>query len=160
MIGLLRHGSKLATALLMAGTIATPAFAETGTEAKLARADFKTGTSQTFLYGEVSEPDQLGKAYLVFEKAGHQVVGAFYQPRSSFDCFTGTLENDRLALNVEETYTGQQFNYSVALNPATAIAATGNVGDLPLQLQGFEPLSEISANDQRILSTCKAAAFN
>ena len=45
-----------------------------------------------YLYGESSQPEQIGQSYMVFEVKQGQVTGAFYMPRSSFDCFTGVPE--------------------------------------------------------------------
>jgi hypothetical protein len=165
MTRLIGRFSTLAISVGLLGTlgcaIAAPALANIDTTEKLAKAEIEETTApQAFLYGESQEPDQLGKGYIVFEKTGNQVIGAFYQPRSSFDCFAGTVEQNRLALNVTETYTNEVFDYTLALDPSAPIASTGTVGALPLSIQGFQVLPELSANDQRILSTCKAAALN
>mgnify|MGYP000609925809 CR=1 FL=1 len=50
----------------------------------------------TYLYGDVSEGNQVGQGYVVFKKQGPSVTGAFYYPQSEFSCFTGTTKNQRL----------------------------------------------------------------
>ncbi|HEY9749052.1 MAG TPA: hypothetical protein V6C63_10255, partial [Allocoleopsis sp.] len=54
----------------------------------------------TYLYGEAPEPEQIGSAYMVFQVTKGKVIGAFYMPRSSFDCFSGRFEPGKLALDV------------------------------------------------------------
>jgi hypothetical protein len=108
-----------------------------------------------YLYGQSSERDQLNSAYLVFEVTRGQVIGAFYMPRSSFDCVYGNLQAEQLALNVVDSYSRESHPYEVALQGGGAIAdAKSSVP--PVTLEGMHRIDNISSNDQRILSTCKA----
>jgi hypothetical protein len=108
-----------------------------------------------YLYGQSSERDQLNSAYLVFEVTRGQVIGAFYMPRSSFDCVYGNLQADQLALNVVDSYSRESHPYAVALQGGGAIAdAQGSVP--PVTLEGMHRIDNINSNDQQILSTCKA----
>ncbi|MEM8604144.1 MAG: hypothetical protein AAGF24_09960 [Cyanobacteria bacterium P01_H01_bin.121] len=147
----------LATAAIAAPVLEAPITA-TGTGSDLA----SSTDTQSYLYGEVAEPEQIGHTYIVLEQAGQQVVGAFYQPRSSYDCFVGRVEADRLNLTVTATYTNEIFAYQIALADSTAIASLNSTQLISperlIQPDGFELLPELSANDQRILSTCKAAS--
>lgn len=108
-----------------------------------------------YLYGQSLERDQVNSAYLVFEVTNGQIIGAFYMPRSSFDCVYGNLQADQLALNVVDSYSRESYPYAVALQGGGAIAdAKGAVP--PVTLEGMHRINNINSNDQRILSTCKA----
>jgi hypothetical protein len=92
----------------------------------------------TYLYGEVPQPEQLGKGYVVFAHQQGKVVGAFYYPRSEFDCFSGSLKNN--ILNVK----------SVGIDAPDVV-------ELTVSLSDFHRLPIVSANDQRILKVCQQA---
>lgn len=108
-----------------------------------------------YLYGQSSEPEQIGSAYMVFEVNQNQVVGAFYMPHSSFDCFRGQFQGDRLALNVVDSYEQSVHPYSVAVETNGSVASTGEA-IAPVGLEGFNRLESLSNNDRRILATCQA----
>lgn len=111
----------------------------------------------TYLYGQSQTAEQLGSAYMVFEVNQGKLLGAFYMPRSSFDCFYGNLEADRMALTVVDSYAQSPHPYAVALESTESIAMTGSETIVPaVTLEGFHRLENLSSNDQRILSTCKA----
>jgi hypothetical protein len=110
----------------------------------------------TYIYGQSSSSEQVGSTYLVFEVKRGNVVGAFYMPHSSFDCFQGAVQSDRLALTIRNSDEGTTYPYSVALRPQP-IASTAAKPPLAFELPGFRSLKQLSPNDQRILSTCKAA---
>lgn len=108
-----------------------------------------------YLYGQSPERDQVNSAYLVFEVTRGQIIGAFYMPRSSFDCVYGNLQADQLALNVVDSYSREAHPYAVALQGGGAIAdAQGSVS--PVTLEGMHRIDTINNNDKRILSTCQA----
>jgi hypothetical protein len=108
-----------------------------------------------YLYGQSPERDQLNSAYLVFEVTQGKVVGAFYMPRSSFDCVYGSLQADQLALNVVDSYSREAYPYAVALQSEGTIADSQGAAT-PVTLEGMHRITNITSNDQRILSTCKA----
>jgi hypothetical protein len=110
----------------------------------------------TYLYGQSAKAGQIGATYLVFEVTQNNVVGAFYMPHSSFDCFNGTLQNNQMALTVRNSYENTQYPYAVALQKQSVSASTATA-PTPVGLQGFHPIKRLSANDQRLLSTCKLA---
>jgi hypothetical protein len=110
----------------------------------------------TYLYGQAQATEQLGSAYMVFEVNQGKLLGAFYMPRSSFDCFYGNLEADRMALTVVDSYAQSPHPYAVALESGEPIAMAGGEIASPVTLEGFHRLENLSSNDQRILSTCKA----
>lgn len=109
-----------------------------------------------YLYGQIPEPDQIGVAYLIFEVSEHQVVGAFYMPHSSFDCFQGEFQANQLALQITDSYEQVTFPYSIGLSRSGAIAASEDVAVPPVALTGFDPIATVSENDHRILGVCKA----
>lgn len=109
-----------------------------------------------YVYGQSAQAEQVGSAYMVFEVKQGDVVGAFYMPRSSFDCFFGKFEADQMALTVVDTYERTQHPYAVALETPAPIAMAGGGTIAPVSLEGFHRLDDVSANDQRILTTCKA----
>ncbi|WP_088890599.1 hypothetical protein [Leptolyngbya ohadii] len=109
-----------------------------------------------YLYGQSAEPEQIGAAYMVFEVNQGNVTGAFYMPRSSFDCFHGQFEANRLALSVIDSYEQTEYPYAIALDSSNPVAMTGEETIAPVGLEGFERIDQLSENDQRILSTCQA----
>lgn len=104
--------------------------------------------------GQSSEPGQVGQAYTVFEVRQQGVIGAFYLPLSSFDCFYGNMQSDQLAVTIVNSYDQTSYPYSIALDTSSQIA-----GDSPvkteMRLVGFYPIAPVSSNDQRILGICK-----
>lgn len=109
-----------------------------------------------YLYGQSSKPNQIGKTYAVMEVKQGKVIGAFYMPSSSFDCFHGQLEAEKLALTVVDSYERTSYPYAIALERNYPVASTGLPPINGLKLQGFHGLATISDTDQRILNTCKA----
>lgn len=91
-----------------------------------------------YLYGKSAKPEQNQQEYFIFEVKNNRVVGAFYMPQSSYDCFYGALEAGQLNLNIISTY--DEVTYIHLVN-----------------LQDYQPIASVSSNDQRILSDCKAA---
>ncbi len=108
-----------------------------------------------YLYGQSPNRDQLGRAYLVFEVSQNRVVGAFYMPNSSFDCFSGSINANKLALTVIDSYDRTAHPYVVALSPNAQVAGS-NPGVTGLNLAGYHRINALNDNDQRILSVCKA----
>ena len=87
------------------------------------------------LFGQARTPDQVQTEYLVFKITRNRVIGAFFMPSSSFDCFSGTKEASKLNLKVIESYEQQTYDHSVNLNQ-------------------YHPIKQISNNDLRILDMC------
>ncbi|WP_080807659.1 hypothetical protein [Halomicronema hongdechloris] len=109
-----------------------------------------------YLYGQSPTPEELGVGYMVMEAVDQQVIGAFYMPHSSFDCFQGRVDGNELALTITNSYTQETYPYAISLVSNDAIASTGE-GLEPLSLEGLYRLAQPSDNDMRILATCKAA---
>ncbi|HEY9621546.1 MAG TPA: hypothetical protein V6C78_14385 [Crinalium sp.] len=111
----------------------------------------------TYLYGQAPEAEQLGSTYVVFEVDRNQhVVGAFYMPQSSFDCFQGELQANQLAVTVTDSYDRTTHPYAVAVESSATVAGRDGAA-APVSLAGFHSIQTVGANDERILSTCKAA---
>lgn len=110
-----------------------------------------------YLFGQASQPDQLGHGYIVLESNGQDIYGALYFPGSSFDCFQGRVENNALAMTITDSYSQEIYPYAIALVPQSAIA-TEQMGHttVPLNLDGFHALDHLTENDLRMLNTCKA----
>jgi len=108
-----------------------------------------------YLYGQSPNRDQLGRTYLVFEVSQNRVVGAFYMPNSSLDCFSGAINANKLALTVVDSYDRTPHPYALALSPNAQVAGS-NPGVAGLNLAGYHHIGTLSANDQRILGVCKA----
>ncbi|HEY9663544.1 MAG TPA: hypothetical protein V6C65_34285 [Allocoleopsis sp.] len=109
-----------------------------------------------YLYGESATPEQIGSAYLVFEVKHNQAIGAFYLPRSSFDCFQGEVQGDRFNLAITNSYDHSTYSYSLPVQTDSYIASAGEVVAPTLNLDGFHQIQTLSENDHRILETCKA----
>lgn len=159
---LLRRLEKPLGGLLLATGMITIAAAVQAAEIPLVLRQIQSSPSVTqpiedgvYLYGQSSTPEQIGSAYMVFRVGSQQVVGAFYMPSSSFDCFHGDLKADQLALTVINSEEQAAYPYSVALQPGSNVAsADGSVA--PLQLAGYHRITTVSENDRRILATCLA----
>ena len=109
-----------------------------------------------YVYGQSPEPGQIGATYLVFEVTNQQTVGAFYLPSSSFDCFHGELQPNRLLLTVVDSYNQTTHPYAVALQSKHPLAASNIEKTPPVGLIGYHPIQSVSAMDYQLLSTCQA----
>ena len=109
-----------------------------------------------YLYGQSPEAMQLGSEYMVFEVNQNQVVGAFYMPQSSFDCFVGEIGSRRLSLNIFNSYDQSVHPYAIALDANSSVASNGSGNGAELGLEGFHRISDISELDQSLLNTCRA----
>ena len=108
----------------------------------------------TYLFGQNPQPDEIGFTYAVFSIKNNQTVGAFYQPRSSFDCFSGQTQPDRLAVNIVDSYTQTVHPYNVALTLNNSLVAGSGAGSYTLE--GFHRLESLSAQDAEMLAVCTA----
>ncbi len=163
---LVAKAALLLTVSLTLGSLPhSPAQAQETTGLKVATRATETATNfptnGIYLYGETAQPNQLGRSYMVSEIRNGKIIGAFYMPNSSFDCFYGEVQRNRLALTVVETYSNQSYSYPLALEASAPVASIGSLPRVSgLKPEGFHPISQITANDQRILAVCKAAYQN
>lgn len=141
-----------------AGVLASSATPDTGTTTETVAAQSPADPSLSdgvYLYGQSAEPDQIGSAYMVFEVNEDQVVGAFYMPYSSFDCFYGSQQPDQLALTVVDSYERTAHPYAIAFENNSSVASAGSSVLESVGLEGYQEIETVSENDQRLLQTCK-----
>ncbi|MGC9502798.1 hypothetical protein [Baaleninema sp.] len=105
-----------------------------------------------YLYGEDPVPNRIGTAYMVFEVRHNRAVGAFYMPRSSFDCFYGRVSPHHLQVTVVNSYDRTAYEYAVVRDDS-AIATTAEVAVAP-EFEGFYRIDALSDRDRDILNTC------
>lgn len=108
----------------------------------------------TYLFGQSTNPNEPGSDYAVFSVKDNQTIGAFYQPNSSFDCFSGEISPNRLAVDIVESYTQTSYPYAIAVTTDDTLTAGGAAG--AYTLKGFHQIEAISAQDQEILAVCQA----
>jgi len=120
-----------------------------------------------YLYSQSPEPEQIGQEYMVFEIRQGKVIGAFYLPHSEFSCFSGTMQSGTLALKVVNSAGSAPYPDSVAEQNSRQVATASDrtrVGNgynpiaysYSVALQDYHQLPSISANDERLLRTCKS----
>ncbi|MFN6517959.1 MAG: hypothetical protein RMY29_026215 [Nostoc sp. CreGUA01] len=127
----------------------------------LPRVNFPTKDG-IYLYGQSPKANQIGQAYIIFQKQRDRVTGALYMPQSEFNCFRGTLDRSgELAMTVSASSTQASANES---NQVATSNRLPKVGEDELEtyaysvaLQDFHWLNSISASDRRILQTCKSS---
>ncbi|MBW4522091.1 MAG: hypothetical protein KME16_20735 [Scytolyngbya sp. HA4215-MV1] len=153
--------SASGTTLAIAATAAEP----TSQKAEVSRVEAMPEAASThylpngvYLYGQSKQPEQIGNTYLVFEVKNDQVIGAFYMPRSSFDCVYGNFQAEELALTVVDSYERTAHPYAIALKKDYSVARAGNnpTEKTTIGLDGLQPIATVSDNDRRILGVCKA----
>jgi hypothetical protein len=108
-------------------------------------------TGGVHLYGESERPDVVGKEYIIFETIGNKTIGAFYLPRSEFNCFYGQFKGSRLDVTLIDAFDRQKYNFSLALSSTGLTASKQPLMGEPT----YQPLGKISNNDRQILATCK-----
>jgi len=157
--------SKVSLALLFTLSLATNGFHRnivSATEVPEPMVQAQAETVQSlledgiYLYGQSPEPKQIGQTYMVFEVRQQKVLGAFYMPRSSFDCFHGAFQRDQLALTVVDSYSQESSPYAIALEQREVITASSSSSTPQMGLKGFHPIATLSDGDMKILSTCQA----
>jgi len=109
----------------------------------------------TYLFGQSPDADAIGATYAVFSVQNNRTVGAFYQPRSSYDCFSGDVSPTRLAVNVVDSYSQAVYPYNVALTLTDSLVAGEAAG--AYTLEGFHRIDALSEKDDEILAVCEAS---
>lgn len=107
-----------------------------------------------YLFGQTPQPDQIGSAYAVLSVENNQAVGAFYYPHSSFDCFSGQVSPERLAVNVVDSYSRVTYPYEIALTLGDSLVA-GSAAPT-YTLEGFHQIDRLSEQDLEMLTVCEA----
>ncbi len=136
--------SVLTALTLMAGnlwgTLKVQAEPHTNIAATQPSAGDRQSPTKIQFYGEVREPNQVGKGYLVFQQSGHQTVGAVYYPRSEYQCFIGQSHLNQLQISFFENGAAETERVQV---PLTDLHAIPQVGE----------------NERRILAACQQDAI-
>lgn len=119
-----------------------------------------------YLYGQSSEPEQIGEEYMVFEVRQGKVTGALYLPYSEFSCFQGTMESGKLALMVATGPTDSYSDPVAGQNPQRVATAndSSRIGNgynsmaypYSVALQNYYQLTPLSASAQQILKNCQS----
>ena len=109
----------------------------------------------TYVFGESSTAGQMGSTYMVLQVDAQQLVGGFYQPSSSFDCFQGQIRNDEMALNIVNSYDQTIYPFTLALDSSAQVASATGAAETIVP-QGFQQLPELSATDRSVLATCQS----
>ena len=109
-----------------------------------------------YLYGQSSDPNEIGKEYFVVEIRDGKTVGAFYMPHSSFDCFYGRIEGQQLALTIVNSYDQTAHPFKIALQANSNVATSSDPAVPKVKLLGYQQLAAASENDRNMLQTCKA----
>ncbi len=136
-ISVSNHQTSLAQRIKAeAGVGSVPSVSSTAAASSSGLIDSRRLNNGVYLYGKSAKPEQIQQEYFVFEVKNNRVVGAFYMPHSSYDCFHGALEAGKLDLNIISTYDEVTYTHSV-------------------NLQDYQPISLVSGNDQQILFACK-----
>ncbi len=110
-----------------------------------------------YLYGQSSQPNQLGQGYIVLEKRQSTMIGALYVPQSEFSCFQGTVNSSGdLAMTVQSSPGG--------ISPAQ-LATVSTKPSLPkdrvityahsVALTDYHQINAVTVNDHRMLHSCK-----
>jgi hypothetical protein len=111
-----------------------------------------------YVYGETSEPYQIGKEYMVFTRSitnPQQIIGAVYLPDAEYNCFSGTLEKGRVTMNLVDNYEGTIYPYSVMIETTDLVAAL-----LPMRSRSYQAVHKIGKHDLEMINSCQAALGN
>lgn len=141
--------------------VAAPQLSETSV--KIANSQSTQGHALpdgVYLYGQSTQADRYGSAYMVFQVNDRQVAGAFYMPASSFDCFQGQVQANQIALTVVNSYEQTSYPFAVALSSNATVAQLSEAGGATVEPAGYHRIHKMSANDRRILATCLANRQN
>ncbi|MEH1927870.1 MAG: hypothetical protein V7K14_18460 [Nostoc sp.] len=113
-----------------------------------------------YLYGQSPKPNQLGQAYIIFQKQQAKVTGALYMPQSEFNCFQGTLNpSGELAMTVNGSANEASSTQSNQVATSSRLPKVGEDESssyaYSVALQDFYRLNSITASDRRTLQMCK-----
>jgi hypothetical protein len=110
-----------------------------------------------YLYGQSTQPNQLGEGYILFQKQQNRIVGALYVPQSELSCFQGTLgKSGELAMTVKSS-PGEVGAVEVSTRSTIPKISddTSQTYTHSISLQDYYQLNSVSANDRNILQMCK-----
>lgn len=110
-----------------------------------------------YLYGQSSQPGEIGQGYVVFQKQQGRVSGALYMPDSEYSCFNGTVDNTgELAMTVNG-YAGDGSMTQVASNDTIPNVKENEPTSYAysLALRDFHRLDNVSVTDRSLLQKCQ-----
>lgn len=110
--------------------------------------------SGVYRYGQTANRGEGNLTQMVFEVSNNRIVGAFYVPQSSFDCFEGEFRDQQMALMVRDSYDHTGHSFVIPLREGAIASSIPTVA--PVQLVGFEPVTAVTPNDHRLLATCRS----
>lgn len=109
-----------------------------------------------YLYGQSPKRGQIGSGYAVLESREGKVIGAFYLPHSSFDCFYGTVQPKRLVVTVVDSYDQTPYSHGIALERTSSVASNGDTSLTDVGLEGYHAFDSLSEQDREMLAVCRA----
>jgi len=114
------------------------------------------------IYVRGSSPiaNQVGETYMVFSVRDGRVIGGFYMPQSSFDCFYGSLEYGAMPLTVVDSYTQDNYTYAVNLGNEAIVADASQQVMSNASPESMYELATISEVDRQVLTTCQNSLGN
>ncbi|WP_017307058.1 hypothetical protein [Spirulina subsalsa] len=104
-------------------------------------------------YGQTQNLNQYGATYLVLKVEQGRVNGALYQLDSEFSCLRGSLDNQRLNLQVQDLETKEFYSYNIPLQNRAEIASEGSLPRV-LGLEGYYPLEQGPDLEIDLLAAC------
>jgi hypothetical protein len=127
----------------------------------LPRGNFPTKDG-VYLYGQSPQANQIGQAYIIFQKQRDRAIGALYMPQSEFNCFRGTLDQSgELAMTVRGSSTQASADESNQVATSNILPKVSedelSTYAYSITLQDFYRLNSIGTGDRRVLQTCKSS---
>jgi len=107
-----------------------------------------------YAFSESQVAEQIGATNIVFEVTDGELVGGFYQPHSSFDCFYGEIAGNQMLLTVVDSYQKTEYPFTLAINNQEQIAAQDAALN-GLAPSGFHRLPALNEMGQAVLQTCQ-----
>jgi hypothetical protein len=106
-----------------------------------------------YFYGQSSQPEQLGKEYLIFQVKRDKVKGALFMPQSEYDCWQGSIDRQNLNLSIEDGE-GNNYDYQIALDRTAPVATNNNTSRNDISLRGYQSIAQIPATVKELLASC------
>jgi hypothetical protein len=108
-----------------------------------------------YLFRESPVPDQVRTTYMVAEVSEGNLIGGFYQPHSSFDCFYGEVVGEDIALTVIDSYEKTEHALAMTLESSESIASQAGGGGGRWVPSGFHAVTQLSTIAENVLQTCR-----
>lgn len=112
-----------------------------------------------YFYGQSPQVDVLGQEYVVFRAQQQQIRGAIYYPAAEYACFTGHEDDQGLHL-LMAAEDGEASPYAIPWAAAAMVSAEKPLPMAKEQLRGYQPIAQLSALAQSLLTACAASWGN